>query len=307
MRRILGLIGVGLLLVPAAVFAQTSQSVSVTCDTGAEFDNGVEIIVGQIRSGFTYTATAIGLNGFDPVLAVLGEDGDGLCNDDDAVASVYAADLPTTGTVPPSNLSSQVTFHSTSDTGFQDISLIVGGFGGQQGEVVLILEGMGVTSADNAGDPFSVNITPEMVGAGVPLTLYMLTRGQSAVDPLIYMVDADFNVITDDQGNQIGCDDAGNPELCWGDSIDLSDYSITIDTGTLPGWQYDAMLMLPLDGFVPDADREFNFFNFLMTSFQNQTQGEYLLAYHFGIGDPVPVGTSGSNGGVAPTPTGTSK
>jgi len=303
MRRLLGLVGASLLLLPAAVSAQTSQSVSVTCDTGAEFDNGVEIIVGQIRSGFTYTATAIGLNGFDPVLAVLGEDGSGLCNDDDSVASIYAANLPTTGAVAPSNLSSQVTFHSTSDTGFQDISLVVGGFGGQQGEVVLILEGMGVTAADNAGDPFSVNITPEMVGAGVPLSLYMLTRGQSSVDPLIYMVDSEFNVITDDAGADIMCDDAGTT-LCWGDSVDLSDYSVTINTGTLPGWQYDAMLMLPLDNFVPDADRDFNFVNFLMTSYQNQTQGEYLLAFHFGIGDPVPVGTStGGNGGIQPTPT----
>lgn len=301
MRRILGLIGASLLLLPAAAYAQTSQSVSVTCDTGAEFDNGVEIIIGQIRSGFNYTATAIGLNGFDPVLAVLGEDGSGLCNDDDAVARIYAANLPTTGVVNASNLSSQVTFHSTSDTGFQDISLVVGGFGGQQGEVVLVLEGMGVTSGDNAGDPFSVNITPEMVGSGVPLSVYMITRGQSRVDPLIYMVDADFNVITDSDGANISCDDAGTT-LCWGDSVDLSDSSVTINTGTLPGWQYDAMLMLPLDNFVPDEDRSLNFVNFLMTSYQQQTLGEYLLAFHFGIGDPVPVGTS-TGGGIQPTPT----
>ncbi|PJF26120.1 MAG: hypothetical protein CUN53_09315, partial [Phototrophicales bacterium] len=43
---------------------------SVTCDNGASFENGVEVIVNQMRTGFTYRATAVGIGGFDPVLAV---------------------------------------------------------------------------------------------------------------------------------------------------------------------------------------------------------------------------------------------
>ena len=76
-----------ILFAPTAAQAQLPNGVSVTCDDGTSFDNGVEIIVNQMRSGFTYTATAVGLNGFDPVLAVLDSSGGGLCSDDNASAS----------------------------------------------------------------------------------------------------------------------------------------------------------------------------------------------------------------------------
>jgi hypothetical protein len=259
------------------------SGVSVTCDNGATFDNGVEIIVNQMRSGFTYTATAVGMNGFDPVLAVLDSAGNGLCSDDEASARRYSADLPTTGNVSASNLSAQVTFDQNSASSFDDISLVVGGFGNTAGEFILILEGMGVTSGDGAGDPFSVRLTPGMVASGVPLSVYMITRGSGSVDPLVYRADENLDVLADADGNDIYCDDAGNTELCYGNSVDLSSSSVTIDTGTLPGWQYDAMLLLPIDQLELSDDPDLNFFNFVMTSYQQQTQGQYLLVFHIGM------------------------
>src|SRR5262245_29821169 len=116
MKRVLFLVAicVGLMITPLLTEAQSSggSGMSVTCTDGSEFDNGVEIVVSQMRSGFTYTATAIGLNGFDPVLAVLDtKTGNGLCNDDEPDASNYAANLPTTGYVPASGTSGQVRFN----------------------------------------------------------------------------------------------------------------------------------------------------------------------------------------------------
>jgi hypothetical protein len=101
MKRSLFLILLCALVLMTPVLAQAqSAGMSVTCDNGASFDNGVEVIVNQMRSGFTYTATAIGLNGFDPVLAVLDANtGQGLCSDDESSASRYSANLPTTGLV----------------------------------------------------------------------------------------------------------------------------------------------------------------------------------------------------------------
>ena len=257
---------------------------SVTCDNGAEFSNGVEIIVTQMRAGFTYTATAIGINGFDPVLAVLNEDGDGLCNDDSDGARRYAADLPSTGEVDPSSLSAQVDFSHDDPSGFLDISLVVGGFGNTTGEFVLIIEGMGVTAGDNAGDPFSVNLTPMMVSSGVPLSVYMLTRGQSSVDPIIYLSDGDDGILEDGDGNPFYCDDSGSSDLCYGDSVALDNYSVTINSGTLPGWQYDAALSLDISQVELSEDPDDNFLTFYMTSYEG-SEGQYLLAFHMGIAE----------------------
>lgn len=286
---------------PMVTQAQIPSGYSVTCDDGSSFDNGVEIIVNQMRSGFTYTATAVGINGFDPVLAVLDTNtGNGLCSDDASGASRYAANLPTTGRVPASNLSAQVTFSQNSNSTFADISLVVGGYGNQTGEFVLILEGMAVTSGDGAGDVFSVNLTPGMVESGYPLTLYMLTRGDGQVDPYIYQVDGDINPITDTNGNFIECDDAGNSSLCWGNSVDLSDSSVTINTGTLPGWQYDAMLNVGIDHLTLSSDRDQNWMNFAMsTSPSVTTEGQYLLVFDIGITEASgsSVGNNGGNSG----------
>lgn len=291
MKRVMVLFAVAAVLLIAgsvAVQAQEIGEFTVNCDNGTSFTNGIEFQVVNMRSGFDYTATAVGINGFDPVLAVLGEGGEGLCNDDESSASRYAADLPTTGLVPASNLSSQVTFNHDSDSGFQTISLVVGGYGDQYGEFILILEGMGVTAADNAGDPFSVRLTPNMVDSGIPLDVYMITRGQSNVDPIISMIDADLNVRADDLGNDIVCDDAGT-DLCWGSTVDLSDYGVTINTGTLPGWQYDSYISLDLTDLTLSDDPDQNFLSFLMSSYEG-SQGQYLLVFHAGMGEFVKGG-----------------
>jgi hypothetical protein len=267
------------LLSTVAVQAQSS-GMSVTCDNGATFDNGVEIIVNQMRSGFNYTATAVGLNGFDPVLAVLDEAGNGLCSDDDSNAGRYSANLPSAGRVNASGLSSQVTFAQTSGNAFHDVSLVVGGFNNASGEFLLILEGMAVTDGDGSGDPFSVNVTPGMVASGVPLTTYMLTRGTSGVDPLMYLADGD-NVAVDGSGVDIICDDAGTTS-CWGSSTALDNYNVTINTGTLPGWQYDSMLSLSLDGLQLNTNTNENYYTFYMTSYQQQSEGQYLVVFHIG-------------------------
>jgi hypothetical protein len=271
---------VGLLALQLAP-VNAQDGISVECDNGASFDNGVEIIVSQMRAGFEYTATAVGIDGFDPVIAVLGENG-GLCNDDSNAASDYAADLPTTGRVRSSNLSAQVNFTHNDRSGFQDISLVVGGLGNQGGEFILILEGMAVTGEDNGGDPFIVRLTEDMVDSDVPLTVYMLTRGQSGVDPLLYLADGDFDPIEDNDGNPIACDDAGS-DLCWSQGDSLDDYSVTIDTGTLPGWAYDAYLSLDISGFDLSNDPDDNLLPFVMTSYNRESEGQYLLVFHIGI------------------------
>ncbi|MBL8119903.1 MAG: hypothetical protein JNJ78_20395, partial [Anaerolineae bacterium] len=71
MRRLTVLLLVAVLLVVAfPVSAQKNKGsgsgIEVTCPDGTQIFNGVEVII-NMRAGFTYTATAIGVNGYDPV------------------------------------------------------------------------------------------------------------------------------------------------------------------------------------------------------------------------------------------------
>lgn len=257
----------------------TTGGVHVDCGSNVSFDNGVEIIIRQMRSGFNYTATAIGLNGFDPVLAVLDtETGEGLCADDAQDAADFEAGLPSAGVVDASPTSSQVQFSQTSGHGMADVSLVVGGFDNAAGEFVLILEGMAATQADGLGDPFSVRLTPGMVGSGVPLTVYMISK-TNVFDPLMYLADENNEVFTFDDGTQLFCDDAGTDQ-CWGDSVDLSDSYVPMISGRLlPGGPYDAMLQIPISDFEVSPS-EFFALTFLMTSYQQSTFGDYVIAFH---------------------------
>jgi hypothetical protein len=263
------------------------SGMSVQCQSGVSFDNGVEVTVIQMRSGYTYTATAIGLNGFDPVLAVLNDSGEGLCTDDDQTAAAYSASLPTTGYIAPQSTNAQIHFANNSGNPFEDVSLIVGGFGNQSGEFLLILEGMAVTEGDSAGDPFSIQITPGMVASGVPLTTYMISVTDQ-MDPLMAAVDSNYDFLTDSNGQYIACDDAGDSSLCWGQSASLAGSYVSRTQGRqLGGYGLDGMLMFDLDSSMTES-----YFNLLMRSSGQETVGDYLIAFHVGIGEVLLPGES---------------
>lgn len=268
------------LVVPAA-HAQTLGEFSVECGDGTTFSNGIEFQVVQMRAGYNYTATVVGLNGFDPVLAVLNPDMTGLCSDDEAAANEYAAHLPTMGQVAASPRSAQLTFNHNDDSGFLDISLVVGGYGDARGEFILILEGMAATADDNAGDIYAVRLTESMVQSGLPLTMYALTRGQSQVDPGLANLapgSTTAEAYVDSQGRVLACDDAGTAS-CYGDTVSLEGYSVTLDSGVLPGWQYDSYLTLPIQNLALADDADMNWVN-LLAGGVGGSEGEYLVVFH---------------------------
>lgn len=244
-----------------------------TCDTGEAITNGTRVTVVMMRSGFNYTLTALGVNGFDPVIMVVdSRESSGFCNDDSSGASTYWADLPGVGRVNASSSSAQVRFSQTRAS-LDDMHLIVGGYNGQGGEVILILEGMAVTQADGAGDPFTVKITESMVQSGLPLTVYMLARAPR-LDSFMHAVTLDrsgqsYDIydILDADDIPINCDDAGNPELCWGESETLANPT-------------DAMLRIwPQDA----ANADYGELTYLMTSYAQQTTGDYYIVFHLGL------------------------
>ena len=239
--------------------------------------NGVEVIVRQMRPGFTYTATAIGLDGFDPVLIVRDttNTNDVICNDDAPDAAKYQVSLPSSGNVPASDNSAQLLF-SHHNAGMTDISLIVGDYNGNAGQFVLVLEGMAVTAADGAGDPFTVELNPSVVGSNVPLSVYMIGM-ELQLDPMMHLLDGNNNYWTDSNNVRINCDDGGT-DTCWGQSTNLSSAQIRRgSSGTISGDSADAMLDLALESIAPQP------MTFLMNSYQGSSTGLYAIAFHMGL------------------------
>lgn len=272
--------------------------VNVTCPNNLTIENGVEMVI-NMRAGFSYTATAIGIGGFDPVIAVT--DGTNvLCNDDNDDAQAYAVNLPTTGLVEGSPFSAQSPFSYTG-SGFGDISVIVGSFDNRAGEFVLFIEGLAVTNADGsgegAGDPFSLNITPNVHLSGVPVTAYMISI-TDALDPLMTVVNDENTIIRFDNGDLFACDDAGSAGLCWGETVSLAGFGLNRGVrGALGGFGADAYMEVPtnLFGLGP---QESGLITWRYTSYEQSTFGDYVAVFHFGTtaSGPVEVADAPSGG-----------
>ncbi|PJF21625.1 MAG: hypothetical protein CUN56_10120 [Phototrophicales bacterium] len=255
----------------------------VTCEDGTQFDNGFEFVIGQLELGRTYVFTAIGINGFDPVLAVINNDtGEGLCVGDTPDAAYFRANLPTTGEVPPNTLSAQAVYSQNTGQPPSSLSVVVGSPFTQTGEFLLIVEGQSVSSNDGDGDIISIRLTPGMIASGVPLTVYMMST-QTQLDSYMFLMAPDTGepFVTPD-GETVICDDAGGT-VCWGQSENLAPYSVSISGGLrLNGGNLDTMLQIPLAGLsVADATAP-RYFNFSLTSYQQQTQGDYVIVVHAG-------------------------
>jgi hypothetical protein len=263
---------------PTTRSPQNVQGLSVVCPNGISFTNGAELVV-NMRPGFKYTATAIGIGSFDPIIAVMDEDGTTLCNDDGGAG--YIANLPTTGAIGPSNLTAHMPFtYSGGELG--NVSFIVGSVGSTAGEFLLLVEGLAVTrgdgSGEGAGDPFVINVSPNLVASGIGQTAYMIAV-TNALDTMITTVDRDGRILRLSDGTPITCDDAGSTSLCFGESASLSNYYVSRENGrSLAGGQYDSMLIIPSDTFTMDG----GIVSFRFTSSGQQTVGDYVAAFHMG-------------------------
>ncbi len=272
------------LVVSSAVIVAQDSGLSITCDDGTNFTNGVEFIVNGLDTGVSYRATAIGLGNFDPIIALMSDDGT-ICVDNADTAASYSMNLPTTGLVPSSATSAQIEFSQSATSSSR--SLIIGSQNSASGEFTLILEGLNVSRSDGAGDLVSVNISNSVAGSGIPLSAYMISVGD-ALDTLINNTDESGSPIYDDNGLPIGCDDAGDAGICWGaGSRSLLDSSfVSVVDGERNGGIYDSALVIPLTGGQRTV-------TFQMTT-ADQSIGDYLVVFHVGLG-------SGSGAGVKPT------
>ncbi len=290
MRRIFLFIIVLMLVVAMPVSAKmqgednsSTDGTNVTCPDGTEILNGVQVVV-NMRPNFTYTATAIGVNGYDPVIGVGDDKGISLCNDDEPSAGKYTVSLPSTGEVDASDVNAQMPFHH-SFKGLSNISLVIGSPDGSDGEFILVLEGMAVTTNDGrgvgAGDPYYVEVTQNMVNSGVPLEVYMMSKVRQ-LNPFMQLADSKGNPLTQKDGSVIECDDAGGD--CWSFSDSLENSFVQAPGGQpIIGKSTDAVLDFDLTNFGVDSDPANNYLRFLMTSTGQKTFGEYMVVMYMGV------------------------
>ncbi len=256
--------------------------IGITCDfdDGASIavENGVELVLIGLDTTASYTATVLGIDGFDPVMAAVDTDTRlGACADDIAEASEYQADFPTSGVVEPSEFNPQVTFTPTG----LDVSVIAGGYDNAPGEFLIVVEGLTLTADSGRGNLFAVRLTPNLLEAGVPLAIYLLANTNS-LDMMMYLAEpVTLEPFVTPGGLVVQCDNAGDADSCWGDTFDLSPSNVTVQTNRrLPGGPLDSMLIVPLTGLEIDPEEDL-YFNFVATS-QQETTGPYTLVVHVG-------------------------
>lgn len=227
-------------------------AITVTCDTGEVANGGVQFSFINVNPGFSYTATALGIDGFDPVVTVETRPGIGTCNDDNTGVAGSRVDVPGYGNVFSNTTSAQVRF--TSPGSDDPVNITVGSFTGQSGRFVLIIEGFAISPATEL-DGFSVRVP--QAAQEEPLGVYMVARFTD-LDPYLYIAtgeglnDAyapdgtffpslvDFNEVF---GPIYECDDAGRGDCSF--SPNFEDGNILISNGSSynPG-SVDAGLML---------------------------------------------------------------
>jgi S1-C subfamily serine protease len=251
--------------------ANVTGGVDVDCGGGISIEDGIETNIVQMRSGYTYTVTVVGLNGFAPILAVVSQFGATTCVTTPAAPSTFAFSLPTTGQVTTPTNSVQYSFSQNTGQGLADMRLVVGGQNATFGEFVLILEGMAFTEFDGIGDPIIISLTPRMMNSAVPMSVYMIGI-VNALDPLFFIRENNNPIFI--------CDDAGFLSNCPSSESLVGSYVTRSNNTTLNADALDSMLSVPWSTATNLDKSQTLPLSFFMASSSYASYGHYIFALH---------------------------
>lgn len=239
-------------------------SITLSCNGNVVSENAVRVNLPD--DGETYTVTAVGLVTFDPIMGLVDDNGNGRCFDNTETAFSYAVTLPTIG-MDGSIFSAQTIVAEDAR------HVIVGSRDTSSGEFIIMVEGGQVDAGDD-GDIFGVHITPAMINISTLLTTYVVAT-EDGLNPMLSYVNRAGDVMTDDSEAPYQCDNAGIPDNCYGHTIALRDYSVTVgDNITIPTLEVDALLQLPINETLTGAT-----FPIRVDSSQ-ETSGTYIVIFH---------------------------
>ncbi len=246
---------IALLSITLPITAQTD----LECSGGESLADAIRFDMSPVPEDGLVIVTVIGLEGFDPVLGLIYEDGFADCVYDDPGADGYGATLPSTGTVDADVTSTQVLIDSEDGI----VGLAVIGYQETSGDFLLMVEGLTF-----AGAEWAMTVSPT---ANYALNAYLLAA-DATLNPALTILTAGGSPLTDGDGAPIQCDDAGT-ETCWGDPLALSGASIATFDGEFMAAANSAVLHLPDDVMVGDAIT-------ISARSQSGTAGTGILALH---------------------------
>ncbi len=235
---------------------------------GTMVDATATVTFEQVRPGFSYRVTVLGLDGLDPVIGLFAADGSSLCNDDEPGAAGSVVDVPGVGVVSADQLTSQVNFTTSGAIG--DIEMLIGGYGGSGGRFVAIFEGLAIAPS-NELDAATIAINPAVQNNDV--YVYMISQ-YASLDP--YMQLPARGLVCDDIGTG-GC--VGVPPFTGG-GVSIA------NGGTYITGQFDAGI-----GIVPGSSAPLTF---QFQSYAGSTAGNYAMI--------LMGSTPGGPGAVGPGP-----
>jgi S1-C subfamily serine protease len=256
------------------------ENVALRC--GSEGATDSAFTVTALLAPGSYRATLIGMQQFDPLLAV-----DGVCTPDNSAAREYVADFSRAGTgtgpVYGTARSTQIEFQvPATEQGASAVQFTIGGQDGSAGEFIFILEGAKLSAQLNA-NPYSIALTDSLASSEIALNAYMLGVSDN-LDPALVagqLGESAFNPFEFPAGSPIACGNAGSE--CWGDNASLVDSSV-VEAGAnnYRGESADAMLSFDLYTLLSSG---VNRIDLLATSSTPVvTRQEYLFVLTGGIG-----------------------
>ncbi|MDQ7037548.1 MAG: hypothetical protein Q9P01_22705 [Anaerolineae bacterium] len=165
MRRV-AILMLLLMMLPNIVQGQSSQ---IECDAGEQYENQVSLIPPVIAPDdfAQYIVSVMGVDDFNPVIAIAAPDFPVICNIASEAASLYSMTLPTVGDIPSS-------FNNTQDfvifPGQNTIQ--IGEFNNNLGEFVVLIESSFDPTAATSHS-FTFPMTEALLNSGITPTAYL--------------------------------------------------------------------------------------------------------------------------------------
>lgn len=265
-----------------------TQGIEINCGDEDIIRNGIDIQFPNIDANASHTITSIGIDQYDPIIAVFNQQQSGGCNDDSVNASGYTLDFPTTGYVDENNTNAQSVFQNSSM-----MRVVAGEYDDAGGEFVLMVEGL---TYDGNPDLINVIVTDEMIQSGLPLTAYVIEQTEG-LNLSLALVDDNGVPLRDNLSEPIECDDAGDDDLCWGSHTSLVESYVDISgTVEMSPTEISPMLSVPL---TPEDEQTIVPFQIQQSPLADpDVTGEYIFLLHVGSGyllrgDAIATATTG--------------
>lgn len=208
----------------------TDSEFLITCQDSMQIVVSSRIVLRQVSPEFSYRVTAIGIDEFDPVVAVISEPGVGECNDNVGGLGGSQVAVPGVGFVEANDLSAQMTAR-TSLNQFGDIEIVVGGIVGSTGQFAAVIEGFRVNPSTEF-DQLLVSVP----GAAVNETLGVFMIGRTdALNPFVRLYDSSIvgsGTIDFSSASPLATCDDGGTETCP-TTPTLNGGGAALETGTV--------------------------------------------------------------------------